>query len=869
MAVITTSYGALGNDGFWSPGSFFNNTADYAEISHTVANGFPINAYVRFPTLNLPQGTVVTSAYVSVLGSTIAAGTTDQYAAYAVDTDNVGTITSLALADAAYAIRTSSANINSHAWTAGVPAQMYVTDALQEVLNRAGWVANNAVCFMFLKTGSAGGTGRFFNTLDSGVYNPFLTVVYRTTTNMAGAVTASATTAAAATLVKRGATAVTASATTAGAASAVYSSAANIEATATTAGNLVNRFNAAAAVSATATATAEPDRVILGGRGAMTATATASASGEVILGGSVSMTATVTAVASAWVGEFLGGEIEGTGTAAAGCTAIYSGSVSMSGSAVASASGSLVAPLSGSLTGSCTAVASGQIVKEISGSLTATATTEAEAKKVLKVAGAITATAVTEAEVERDTFAATSLTAQATTAAAGHIEKPVAGALSAEATVADAEPFVRRRNSAAITATATTGATCVYTGKGRAAITAKATATATGKRIRQAAVSLTAKATTRATASAELVSAGSCTASATTAANGKKVLEAAVSLTATGSTAAAPKKMLFASPAALTATASTSVAARLDATTGGSCTASATTTGQVRAEYSGSVSMTGTATTKATYWVPLGVELRKFLLADETVAGLIGTKLYPATAPKTAVRPYVVYWISDVEPSHQNSGFTGLDNSTVEFSCFATSREKARAVGRSIRAALESFSGRMGTKYVQYIEIASDDTDDTSQGFVNQISVSIWHGEPVPVLNGEIIESQEDISHSLVSYLGTIAPVYPAWNSATAPIDCILYEFRELPAYESSGNNDLPEYELQLAMRGRSYLRSHELAFAVRMKLDGLQGSFGETGAGLVKLENFSDTIHRAESLGDRPVHVVSATYSAFLTATA
>ena len=135
---------ASGDDGFGElPAGAFSTTS----LSLFVGNylGVNYNVFVRFPSINIPQGATITSAFVRFFCQTSTSGVTCNLNCYFNDEDiavaptNISEFNTLSLT-------TAIAWNNLEAWNAGTQYDTpSLVSILQDIIDRIGWSSNNAV----------------------------------------------------------------------------------------------------------------------------------------------------------------------------------------------------------------------------------------------------------------------------------------------------------------------------------------------------------------------------------------------------------------------------------------------------------------------------------------------------------------------------------------------------------------------------------------------------------------------------------------------------------------------------------------------------------------------------------------------------
>lgn len=123
--------------------------------------------------------------------------------------------------------------------------------------------------------------------------------------------------------------------------------------------------------------------------------------------------------------------------------------------------------------------------------------------------------------------------------------------------------------------------------------------------------------------------------------------------------------------------------------------------------------------------------LRARLLADSTVSGLVGTRVYWMQRPQNSGLPAIVLQtISDPRPDHLK-GFDGARETRVQCDCWAEGYGAALALGRSAIAALKSPQTISEKRFGNARVDAMRDLSETAAGgeTIHRQSVDflIWH----------------------------------------------------------------------------------------------------------------------------------------------
>lgn len=86
----------------------------------------------------------------------------------------------------------------------------------------------------------------------------------------------------------------------------------------------------------------------------------------------------------------------------------------------------------------------------------------------------------------------------------------------------------------------------------------------------------------------------------------------------------------------------------------------------------------------------IGAIIYAALAADATVAGMVGTRIYPEAAPDEADLPLVVY---TVRAGEEVDGSAAMRSTTVTANCYASSDATAEALGAAVQGVLDGFDG--------------------------------------------------------------------------------------------------------------------------------------------------------------------------------
>lgn len=125
--------------------------------------------------------------------------------------------------------------------------------------------------------------------------------------------------------------------------------------------------------------------------------------------------------------------------------------------------------------------------------------------------------------------------------------------------------------------------------------------------------------------------------------------------------------------------------------------------------------------------------LRTFLIADATVAGLVGTRIYPAILPQDPTYPAISYQYIAGASDISTDGPTGLANPTFQIDCWAPTYAAMDALFEAVRKRLNGYKGVAGGAAVQGVFLVRkrDLYDNDAKVHRRSADWSIWNEEAV------------------------------------------------------------------------------------------------------------------------------------------
>lgn len=103
--------------------------------------------------------------------------------------------------------------------------------------------------------------------------------------------------------------------------------------------------------------------------------------------------------------------------------------------------------------------------------------------------------------------------------------------------------------------------------------------------------------------------------------------------------------------------------------------------------------------------------LRSALIANATVTGLAGSRIYPVLAPASASLPFVTWRRSGIEREQTLGLPMGVPRVTVEFSIFGTTYNQARELADAMRLVLDGYGGTADNTQVRQTALENEVDD--------------------------------------------------------------------------------------------------------------------------------------------------------------
>lgn len=125
--------------------------------------------------------------------------------------------------------------------------------------------------------------------------------------------------------------------------------------------------------------------------------------------------------------------------------------------------------------------------------------------------------------------------------------------------------------------------------------------------------------------------------------------------------------------------------------------------------------------------------LRTYILADATVAGLVGTRMDPVILQQNSPMPALTYQYISGASVISNDGPTGLENPTFQIDCWGSTYSQMDALFEAVRKRINGASGTFSGVDVQGIFLVRkrDLYDNEAKLHRRTADYEIWNQESV------------------------------------------------------------------------------------------------------------------------------------------
>jgi hypothetical protein len=108
----------------------------------------------------------------------------------------------------------------------------------------------------------------------------------------------------------------------------------------------------------------------------------------------------------------------------------------------------------------------------------------------------------------------------------------------------------------------------------------------------------------------------------------------------------------------------------------------------------------------------LGKVIYNLLSNNSGVYNLAHYRIYPITAPQNTTFPFVVYTITNTEPSLTKDGVSPLDVISFQIDCYSTQYDENTSLANAVRSALDYYTGTVEGQQIQRIRFVGEGDGD-------------------------------------------------------------------------------------------------------------------------------------------------------------
>lgn len=120
-----------------------------------------------------------------------------------------------------------------------------------------------------------------------------------------------------------------------------------------------------------------------------------------------------------------------------------------------------------------------------------------------------------------------------------------------------------------------------------------------------------------------------------------------------------------------------------------------------------------------------------YLLAQPTITGVIGQRLYPIHIPQNPTLPAIAYQRISTPRTYSHQGFSNRARPRIQLTLFALSYSACKDLAEKLRAVLAGYRGLWGTVNIfsTFVDNELDDYDTETQQYRRIIDLLVDHFE--------------------------------------------------------------------------------------------------------------------------------------------
>lgn len=134
--------------------------------------------------------------------------------------------------------------------------------------------------------------------------------------------------------------------------------------------------------------------------------------------------------------------------------------------------------------------------------------------------------------------------------------------------------------------------------------------------------------------------------------------------------------------------------------------------------------------------------IRAYLLADNEIANLVGSRVFPIVLPQGVIQPAIVYHIIDETESYHYQGPSGLVAARLQIDSIARSSDTATNLSTLAKERLGGFSGTLTygpnsppdsieVQSIQFLNTQPEDYDNDLQLYTKRRDYMVWFAERI------------------------------------------------------------------------------------------------------------------------------------------
>lgn len=120
-------------------------------------------------------------------------------------------------------------------------------------------------------------------------------------------------------------------------------------------------------------------------------------------------------------------------------------------------------------------------------------------------------------------------------------------------------------------------------------------------------------------------------------------------------------------------------------------------------------------------------DVRTYLLADATLGGLVGSRVYPLILPQSPTMPAVTVSVVSGDRHHSTDGPSGLATPRVQVDCWGSTYSSANDVFEAVRKRLDGVTN--GSIQVAFADNELDFYDSEVDLFRKVLDFLVWFNE--------------------------------------------------------------------------------------------------------------------------------------------